>query len=285
MSPTGDIWVDDQRRLLANGHVVLTDVPPSVIVTSHIPPPSSASVGGAEGQPQGVFVGSRFREPHSWHVFEIGTLKDVRFLCCFRFKLWWMTQRVGQRGRELPVETQFLLLEASQQQQQGAAAASAAVGSQVRSKEDGEITYVVVLPLLDGSFRTALQGSADDRVEACVESGDPFVKTSESLHALYIHAGDNPYTVISEAVKAVEAHTGSFLHREKKQLPGLLDCFGWCTWDAFYTQVDAKGVKQGLASLSDGGTPAKFLIIDDGWQSVAADAHEDSTLTDRKSVV
>lgn len=58
-------------------------------------------------------------------------------------------------------------------------------------------------------------------------------------------------------------------------MPGLLDCFGWCTWDAFYTGVDAAGVKTGLDSLSRGGTPAKFLIIDDGWQSVAADSQVD----------
>jgi raffinose synthase len=30
------------------------------------------------------------------------------------------------------------------------------------------------------------------------------------------------------------------------QLPSFLDWFGWCTWDAFYTDVTADGVKQGL---------------------------------------
>ena len=30
------------------------------------------------------------------------------------------------------------------------------------------------------------------------------------------------------------------------QLPSFVDWFGWCTWDAFYTDVTAEGVKQGL---------------------------------------
>lgn len=30
------------------------------------------------------------------------------------------------------------------------------------------------------------------------------------------------------------------------QMPDMLNWFGWCTWDAFYTTVTAEGVKQGL---------------------------------------
>ncbi|CAI5479866.1 unnamed protein product [Closterium sp. Yama58-4] len=266
------IRISDARQLHAHDRVVLSDVPPSLVLTPH-----AGGLGASgEGKAQGVFLGSRFREAHSWHVFRLGVLRGARFLCCFRFKLWWMTQRVGSSGREVPVETQFLLLELPAGQQQQPQHASAEAGG---SASASARVYVVVLPLLDGSFRAALQGSPSDHLEVCLESGDPQVCTDESLHAVYMHSGTNPYSIISDAVKAVEQHTGSFLRREEKQLPGLLDCFGWCTWDAFYTKVDAQGVKQGLASLAEGNTPAKFLIIDDGWQSVAADSHEDSSAT------
>ena len=30
------------------------------------------------------------------------------------------------------------------------------------------------------------------------------------------------------------------------QMPSFLDWFGWCTWDAFYTDVTAEGVEEGL---------------------------------------
>jgi len=57
-----------------------------------------------------------------------------------------------------------------------------------------------------------------------------------------------------------------------------LDYFGWCTWDAFYTDVDVDGVHSGLESLAAGGTPARFLIIDDGWQSTGRDTDSDATV-------
>ena len=32
-------------------------------------------------------------------------------MCLFRFKLWWMTQRMGTSGRDVPLETQFIIIE------------------------------------------------------------------------------------------------------------------------------------------------------------------------------
>ncbi|KAK1388973.1 hypothetical protein POM88_017151 [Heracleum sosnowskyi] len=50
-----------------------------------------------------------------------------------------------------------------------------------------------------------------------------------------------------------------------KKLPIFIDWFSWCTWDAFYTDVTTKGVKDGLKSFYEGGIPPRFLIIDDGY--------------------
>jgi raffinose synthase len=79
----------------------------------------------------------------------------------------------------------------------------------------------------------------------------------------------------SSSLRAVEKQMQTFLHREKKrvristwqyhrrsiyslcngpynlfidhmQLPSFLDWFGWCTWDAFYTDVTAEGIDEGL---------------------------------------
>lgn len=64
----------------------------------------------------------------------------------------------------------------------------------------------------------------------------------------------------------MEKHKGTFSHIDWKKIPANLDWFGWCPWDAFYTEVSPKGIIEGLQSLSAGGCPARFLIIDDGWQ-------------------
>ncbi|XP_052183133.1 probable galactinol--sucrose galactosyltransferase 2 isoform X2 [Diospyros lotus] len=198
-----------------------------------------------------AFVGAT-NSPHSSSrlVFKLGTLtQDTRFLCLFRFKIFWMIPRVGNKGSDIPVETQMLLLEAREPR--------------------GSVSYVLFLPVLDGQFRSSLQGNSANELEICVESGDPAVVASESLKAVFVNNGNNPFDLMTESMKILEKYSGTFAVRESKQTPGILDCFGWCTWDAFYTDVNPSGIRDGLKSLSDGGTPARFLIIDDGWQDTS----------------
>ena len=84
-------------------------------------------------------------------------------MCCFRFKLWWMTQRMGTSGRDVPLETQFMLLES----RPGTGDTTGGGGD----GDSGETVYVVMLPLLEGQFRAALQGNDRDELEITLESG------------------------------------------------------------------------------------------------------------------
>jgi raffinose synthase len=81
-------------------------------------------------------------------------------MCTFRFKMWWMTQRMGSSGRDIPFETQFLIVEGTD-------------GLQSTGDGTGEqpVVYTIFLPILEGSFRAVLQGNADDELEICLESG------------------------------------------------------------------------------------------------------------------
>jgi raffinose synthase len=49
----------------------------------------------------------------------------------------------------------------------------------------------------------------------------------------------------------------------------MVDKFGWCTWDAFYSDVTPEGVLEGVSSLTKAGVQPKTVIIDDGWQTVS----------------
>lgn len=234
-------------QLFVHHKRVLSAVPENVLLSS------ASGIGHADG----VFIGALCSESNSRHIVPLGTLEDVRFLACFRFKLWWMSQKMGSSGKEIPMETQFLLLES-------------------KADEEGEPTiYTVFLPLVEGSFRACLQGNENDALELCLESGDPAVEELSFTHSLLINAGTDPFKVITDGIKSVELHLQTFRHREEKKMPGIVDWFGWCTWDAFYTDVSAEGVEQGLKSLSEGGTPPRFVIIDDGWQSVGTDQKQE----------
>ncbi|XVE87599.1 hypothetical protein DITRI_Ditri19aG0001000 [Diplodiscus trichospermus] len=102
--------------------------------------------------------------------------------------------------------------------------------------------------------------SVDSRIS------DPAIATSECLKAIFLNYGNHPFDLVKDSMMILEKQFGTFALRETKQMPGMLDWFGWCTWDAFYTEVNPQGIKDGLMSLSQGGTPARFLLIDDGWQ-------------------
>ncbi|XP_057768021.1 probable galactinol--sucrose galactosyltransferase 6 [Salvia miltiorrhiza] len=243
-----------ERKLVVKDRTILANVPENVIATS----------GAAAGPVEGVFSGAAFDQERCSHVVSLGTLRDVRFLACFRFKLWWMAQKMGDKGRDIPLETQFLLLETKE-------------GSHLEADEDNDdnkIVYTVFLPLIEGPFKACLQGNAADELELCLESGDFDTVGSTFTHSVYISCGTDPFAAVHDAIKAVKLHLGTFRLRHEKKIPGIVDCFGWCTWDAFYQEVTQEGVEAGLESLEAGGTPPKFVIIDDGWQSVGSDQKE-----------
>eukprot|EP01018_Ginkgo_biloba_P036331 Gb_26673 [translate_table: standard] len=232
-------------NLVIGGKSVLKKVADNVILTCLSN--EGTSIGSA-------FLGAKSSETSSRHVFKLGVLEEFRLLSLFRAKIWWMMPHMGRCGKDIPVESQLLLLEATQES-----------ALNQTNGEDGTF-YILFLPVLDGQFRSSLQGNDLNELELCIESGDPVVQTSQALEAVFVNAGENPFELITESVKALEKLKGTFVHRERKKMPGILDWFGWCTWDAFYTGVNPEGINQGLKSLADGGTPARFLIIDDGWQ-------------------
>ncbi|GFS31702.1 seed imbibition 1 [Actinidia rufa] len=249
-------------KLNVIGNCVLTEVPDNVFVTPD----------AGDAFSTGAFVGVQSDQIGSRRVFPLGKLEGLRFMCVFRFKMWWMTQRMGNCGKDIPFETQFLIVEARDGSHFG------------EEREDGvSAVYTVFLPILEGDFRAVLQGNANNELEICLESGDPAVDGFEGSHLVFVAAGSDPFDVVTNAVKTVERHLQTFCHREKKKMPDMLNWFGWCTWDAFYTDVTAEGVRQGLESLEKGGILPKFVIIDDGWQSVAMDLTSVETKADNSA--
>ncbi|XP_031479166.1 probable galactinol--sucrose galactosyltransferase 2 [Nymphaea colorata] len=244
-----------KRILTVRGKPILTNVPENVVVSSPQPPGHAAA-----------FLGATSSVADSRHIFSLGILQGYRWMCLFRFNIWWMIPRYGNCGKDVPLESQMLLIEVREE-------------CAIHDEDDdgsGENTfYVLLLPVLDGKFRSSLQGNSQNEIQFCIESGDPDVKTNQSLEAVFVNSGDHPFELMKESIQMLAKHKGTFSHIESKKIPAHLDLFGWCTWDAFYTNVDPRGIKEGLESLSAGGTPARFLIIDDGWQNTLNEYEKD----------
>ncbi|KAL2243896.1 UNVERIFIED_CONTAM: putative galactinol--sucrose galactosyltransferase 2 [Sesamum indicum] len=247
--------------LMANGKVVLTGVPSNVAVYPVTDGLSSSS------SPSAAFLGASSSIPSSRHVFGLGVLEECKFVCLFRHKIWWMIPRFGSSGSDIPMETQLLLLEVRE---------NFAVCDDISSGQSAANTfYILLLPVLEGQFRATLQGTKASELEFCVESGDAHVQTTQVSEAVFINSGDNPFKLIKESFEILEKQKRTFAHIKHKKKPTHLDWFGWCTWDAFYKDVNPRGIKEGLESFLEGGCPPKFLIIDDGWQDTFNEFQKD----------
>ena len=81
-------------------------------------------------------------------------------------------------------------------------------------------------------------------------------------------------------MSAVASRKRSFAPLVEKAPPRrMIDGLGWCTWDAFYSSVDATKVERGLSTLEGAGVKVRRLIVDDGWMQLDRDTAEDLNLS------
>jgi raffinose synthase len=217
-------------RVVSNDRAILTGIPVEI---RHEDDPSG----------HGLFLVAHASAPSSRHVFTLGGVPDLRrFTVCHRYEPYWMKPCAGTRLSEVPPETQSFL---------------------------GELTdgrWLLLVPLLGDLFRFSLRGRADNMLELLAETGDSFAPGLGGL-ALYVAVGRDPFDMVRDGARAVMRRLKTGGLRADKSLPHFVDFFGWCTWDAFYQEVSADNVRQGLEHFAAGGVRPRMLILDDGWQS------------------
>ncbi|KAL4377960.1 hypothetical protein GQ457_02G002110 [Hibiscus cannabinus] len=255
-------------KLSVNGLPLLHDVPSNVTFRpfssvcneseSDAPVPLVQRVQALSHK--GGFLGFSLEQPSDSMSNSLGGFTDRNFLSIFRFKTWWSTQWVGTSGSDLQMETQWLVLDVPE----------------IKS-------YVMILPIIEGGFRSALRPGNGGNVMIFAESGSSQVKSSFFNSIAYVHVSENPFNLMKEAFSAIRVHLNTFKLLEEKSLPSVVDKFGWCTWDAFYLTVEPAGVWQGVKEFADAGVNPRFIIIDDGWQSVKGDT--DGPNQDAKNLV
>lgn len=102
---------------------------------------------------KGGFLGFHKEKPSDRLINSLGKFSGRDFVSIFRFKAWWSTMWVGNSGSDLQMETQWVLLDVPE----------------IRS-------YAIIIPTIEGSFRSALHPSSDGHVMICAESGSTQVR-------------------------------------------------------------------------------------------------------------
>ncbi len=164
----------------------------------------------------------------------------VRYLALRRLRNWWNIPAFGSSLEDLPQETQFLIWE----------------------RKDG--SHCLLLPLVDGDIRAVLKGVPGGMAlswEGQLPGDEP-----EKATLAVVASGSDPFALVQGVMELLSKRLKSFRLRRDKRVPEFASYFGWCTWDAFYHDVDASKVEAGLSSFAKGGVKPGFVVLDDGWQ-------------------
>lgn len=175
----------------------------------------------------------------SWEGLRLPGL--VRFLALERYRPWWLRPAWGGSEAEVPREECQLLL---------------------WRRSDGR--WGVLLPTAHGN-RRAFAISSDTGL-ALRTRGAPHAAEPARLCLAVAGVGDDPAALVAEAIAAAMQRLRTARPRSAKPVPAWVDWFAWCTWDAFYHDVTAAKITEGLAGFAKDGISVPLLIIDDGWQ-------------------
>jgi len=158
---------------------------------------------------------------------------------------FWNYPSYGTSLDKVPIETQLLVMELEDEQK------------------------LLLFPIAHGLVRTTLQarhGKLDlvyhYGVQSALQNPQP---------VLLVHRGVSVKQMIAHALKLLCSKLGTFRLREEKTKPPFSSFLGWCTWDAFYVDVNEEKVLDGLESFRKKQIPLGFVILDDGWGDTEGD--------------
>ncbi|WP_277531854.1 Sip1-related alpha-galactosidase [Cohnella rhizosphaerae] len=165
-----------------------------------------------------------------------------RWMAVYQHKDWWTRPAFGSDWRDVPERTQSLLC-------------------------GGDGSYLQVLPVSGGAIRADVSGGEAGIVVRLTPGASGLTRLAAVAFVLGV--GDDPYALVERhAAVAAKALGRTGLLRSSKTYPQLLDRLGWCSWDAFYHQVNEEGLLQKAEELQRLGVPVGWMMIDDGWSDV-----------------
>ena len=126
--------------------------------------------------------------------------------------------------------------------------------------------YACFLPMVGERCKAYLTGGTQSELQLIVTA--LYGGLSELHEPLYLYAEAQ---TVDEAVTAVFAQAAKLRNIRKsreRRLPEMFRYLGWCSWNAFYTDVNEQGIREKAAELAEKQVPVKWMIIDDGWLSL-----------------
>ncbi|MBE5039399.1 Sip1-related alpha-galactosidase [Ructibacterium gallinarum] len=137
-------------------------------------------------------------------------------------------------------------------------------------KINGE--YIVILPIINDDFNVTLMGSEEKgTLRFCLSK---YYDGAIDLNGTFavLAAAENPYDAVKKAYQYASENKLIKTHlRTEKSLDPMYQGLGWCTWNAFYRDVDERSIFKKLDEFQQKKIPIKWVVIDDGWMQYSDD--------------
>lgn len=131
--------------------------------------------------------------------------------------------------------------------------------------DDGKIGGV--LPITTGNVLGRLRGSPDEGMSIISCTGISGETIEEYPLALFAF-GDSVDAVIDRLFVAAKDVYPAITLRTGNLPPKPFGKLGWCSWNAFGSEVTQEDIKQTVDKLKAENIPVKYLILDDGWLDI-----------------
>ena len=136
-----------------------------------------------------------------------------------------------------------------------------------------------LVPMTGSKFKT--YAAPGTETELCLEMTACIGGQSRIEEPLYLFAEAETVTEVVHRTFCLLAEEKEICLREKRRIPEMFRYLGWCSWDAFYTEVTEEKLRQKADEFLEKQVPVKWMLIDDGWFS-AKDKMLDDFIPDKK---
>ncbi len=174
--------------------------------------------------------------------------KPEKMTALYLFSDWWTRPAFAERFEDIPSKTQVLLLK-------------------------GKDSFTCFVPMVGQNWKAAVSGGTE--TELCLELSagvGGYMSVDEPLYVLA--EGATVREAVHCAFSWLAGEKGILMRRERR-LPEQYRSLGWCSWNAFYTDVDEAGLRKKAEEFAEKSVPVRWMMIDDGWMST-----RDTFLTD-----
>ncbi len=139
------------------------------------------------------------------------------------------------------------------------------------SRDVKDIVYPTIALLIKGDKYTTYLVNSNNGIFSSLKGNKLVLEGSYNPSKiswnLFIGEGENPYESIGKAFNEMRKW-GNVKFREDKKKPSILGKLGWCSWNAFLTNLNEEKMVSTIEGIIKRGVKLGYVIIDDGWQKL-----------------